>query len=201
MLTCFGLHPFFFFEIRKNGKALAVAPCHTSETMKMFIFALVGLVSLATLLGVIGSLLPATRTASAQREIAAPPTRVWSLLLAIERQPSWRAELASVQMIDATPGRERWIEQPKKGPSIHFATECQAAGTAWSLSFSGPAEGRWTGRLEPLSDNRTRILIEESATIANPWARLFARLFFNPQVFVDTYIDQISAAAGPVTAH
>jgi Polyketide cyclase / dehydrase and lipid transport len=169
--------------------------------MKTLLFALLGLVSLAALLGVIGSLLPATRNASAQREIAAPPAHVWSLLVAVDRQPSWRAELASVQVLDATPGRERWIEHPKQGPAIHFSTESQSAGTAWSLTFSGPAEGRWTGRLEHVSDNRTRILIEESATVANPWARLLAHLFFDPQAFVDTYLDQLSTAAESATAH
>jgi uncharacterized protein YndB with AHSA1/START domain len=164
--------------------------------MKILLIASLALVVLGLLAGLAGLLLPVTRTASATREIAAPPEGVWRLITDVAAQPGWRPELAAVEVLDATPGRERWIERPRGGPAIRFQTERQVAPTEWTIVFSGPAEGRWTGRLEPLPDNRgTRLSVEEIASVRNPWMRLLARLVFDPQVFVDAYLRQVAAEA------
>ena len=164
--------------------------------MKILLIALCALVSLGILAGLIGLLLPATRTASATREIAAPPDRVWRLMTDVAAQPAWRPNVAAVELLDAAPGRERWIERPRSGAAIHFRTERQLAPTEWTIAFSGPAEGRWTGSLEPMTDGSgTRLRVKESSSVKNPWTRVIAHLAFNPQVFVDTYLDNLAVEA------
>ena len=185
-------------KIRKNSKAFVSSPRYASEPMKILVFGISSFALFFALIGAIGCLLPATRTAIAQRDLGASPERVWRMLMAIERQPSWRSDLVSVEVLDGTPGRERWVERPKHGPAIHFATESQSTGASWTIVFSGPAEGRWMGRLERLSGNRTRIQIEESATVSNPWKRALAHVFFSPQVFVEKYLDELSAVTESV---
>jgi hypothetical protein len=164
--------------------------------MTILLFTLLAAVVVGIAAGLAGLLLPATRTASATREIAAPPERVWRLMTDLAAQPTWRPGVAAVEVLDATPGRERWIERPRSGPAIRFHTERQLAPTEWTIAFSGPAEGRWTGRLDPQPDGRGVLLkIEESSTVRNPWMRLVARLAFDPQAFVDAYLGQLAAEA------
>jgi uncharacterized membrane protein len=143
----------------------------------------------------IGLFLPAARSASGTREIAAPQDLVWQMITGLAAQPTWRSDLASVDVIDTTLGKERWVERPHKGPSIQFLTESMTQKTAWKVRFSGPAEGIWSCRLEPLSERRTRVYVEESSMVQNYWARVLARLVFDPQAFLDSYLDQLSKAA------
>lgn len=164
--------------------------------MKILLISVSALVSLGILAGLIGLLLPATRIASATREIAAQPERVWHIMTDIAAQPAWRPNVAAVELLDAAPGRERWIERPRSGPAIHFQTERQLAPTEWTITFSGPAEGHWTGGLEPMPEGRgTRLSVKETSSVQNPWTRLIARLAFDPQTFVDTYLDNLAAEA------
>jgi uncharacterized protein YndB with AHSA1/START domain len=163
--------------------------------MKILFLSLLAILAIVMLTGLVGMFLPATRTASAVREINAPPARVWRLLTDVAGQPAWRPNLSAVDVQDATPGRERWIERPKAGPAVRFQTEYQTHLTDWVIAFSGPAEGRWTGKLELLPGDRTRIRVEESSTVKNPWARVLARVAFDPQAFIQTYLDQLSRTA------
>lgn len=162
--------------------------------MKILLIVAASVLLLVILLGLAGLLLPGTRTARAERIIAAPPAAIWARWFDLAGQPKWRAGLASVKVLESSPGRERWVEQPHRGPAIRFETARRMEGVEWTLAFSGPAEGRWTGRLEPLPNGRTRLHVEETSTVANPWLRLMARLFFDPQVFLENYLKELAAA-------
>jgi hypothetical protein len=163
--------------------------------MKIILIGLAAVGGLVVLVGVIGRFLPATRTASAQREVGAASSRVWAVMTDLAGQPAWRPDLEAVRVLDAAEGAERWVEQPRRGPAIEFRTTRKRAGAEWEFVFSGPAEGRWAGRLEPLSAGRTRVVVEEAVTVTNPWKRVPARLFFNPQAMAEGYLAQLAAAA------
>ncbi len=163
--------------------------------MKILFFLLIGLGAIGLAVGVVGMMLPASRTAKAGREISAPRDQVWRLITDVAHQPTWRKDLAKVELIDATPGHERWVEHPHRGPSIAFSTESRIEPVEWVIRFSGPAEGRWSGRLESLTPQRTRLQVEETSTVSNPWARVLARLAFDPQAFMESYLDQLARTA------
>jgi hypothetical protein len=155
--------------------------------MKPWIFIPVGLVLVVLVAGIIGGTLPATRTVRRTVEIPVSPERIWTVLLRLQDQPAWRGDLASVTVHDMTRGKEHWTEQPRRGPSLTFRTT-QRTDTTWSLAYSGPAAGTWTCRIERLAPDRSRFHFEESSTVGNPYARLLARLFFDPDAFVDAYL-------------
>mgnify|MGYP002789615019 CR=1 FL=1 len=163
--------------------------------MKVLLILACGVVGFVIAVGVAGLFLPATRSTTGTREIAAPAGRVWTLLTDFRAQPSWRQEIATVEVLDSEPGRERWIERPRRGPAIHFRTERQQAPFEWIVAFDGPATGQWTGRLEELPDGRVRVQVKEVATVSNPWMRVLARLAFDPQAFVDRYLADLARAA------
>lgn len=163
--------------------------------MKLLLVIVATLILLTLLSGLVGALLPATRTAAHAREIAAPPERVWRVLTDIAGQPAWRPELAAVEVLSSEKGRERWIERPRRGPEIRFSTQSRVEAREWIIIFSGPAEGSWRGRLEPLPHGRTRLQVEESATVRNPWLRLMARVAFDPQRFLKEHCDRLATAA------
>jgi hypothetical protein len=163
--------------------------------MKLLLIVVAVLVVLVAVVGLFGVRLPATRTAALRVEINAPPERVWRVLTDVAAQPRWRPDLATVEVIDATPGRERWIERPRRGPEIHFTTRSRVELREWQLEFRGPAEGTWRGRLEPLPGGKTRLEVEEAATIRNPWQRALARMVFDPQQFLADYAARLATTA------
>ena len=150
-------------------------------------FILVGLVLVVLIAGIVGVMLPSTRTVRRTVEIPASPERVWTVLLRLQDQPAWRPDLASVTVHDTTRGKEHWTEQPRRGPSLTFRTTL-LTDTTWSLAYSGPADGTWTCRLESVATDRSQFHFEESSTVRNPYARVLARLFFDPDAFVDAYL-------------
>ena len=163
--------------------------------MKILVFTAVGFVGLGLLWGAIGMLLPASRSAVGSREIEAPRARVWQILMEVAAQPAWRSQLDTVEVLDATPGRERWVERPRRGPVISFFTEVRKEPEEWTVRFAGPAEGRWTGKLVELPEGRTRVEVKETSTVSNPWARLLARLVFDPQAVLEGYLEALARAA------
>lgn len=145
-------------------------------------------------IGLAGLLLQPSQSATVERNIASRPESVWRVLTDVARQPEWRSELARVEVLDSTPGRERWKEQLRHGPTMEFKTTKQEPGTYWELSFFGSVEGRWKGRLEELPDGSTRIVVEESVSVHNPWMRVISRLFFNPGAIAEKYLADLAGA-------
>lgn len=137
-----------------------------------------------------GALLPATRSATAEALLDAPPERVGALILDVERQPEWRAGIARVERT-----AEGWIETTTRGETIRFAPEPAPEGTI-RLGFASDRgySGRWTGRLEATPEGGTRLAVTEEATVPAPLTRLLARIFFDPEAYARTYLAELAAA-------
>lgn len=162
------------------------------RTMKIALMILLALIVLVGCIGLFGGMLPPTRTATAQRDIVAPPAKVWIVLTDLHRQSEWRPDLEAIEVMDPTVGKERWREKPRHGPAMEFQTTSQVPGVSWEMKFSGSVEGRWSGRLKEVPEGGTRIEVEETVTVANPWKRLLARLFFDPQAIAEEYLANLA---------
>jgi hypothetical protein len=149
-----------------------------------------GAAALIALPFVAGALLPATRSASAEALLDAPPERVRALILDIERQPAWRTGIARVER-----RAEGWTETTARGETIRFAPEPAAEGEI-RLRFASDRgySGRWTGQLAPAPGGRTRLSVTEEATVPAPLTRLLARLFFDPEAYARQYLAELAAA-------
>lgn len=146
------------------------------------VVSLIGLAFLAVY--VTGSLLPATRTGTAQADILATPAQVMAVTMDVSAQPRWRPDVHRVTG-DAS---QVWTEHKHDGESIRF-TVVERSANALTLAFESSRgySGQWRGTMKALG-RTTRLHVQESATINSPMQRVLARLFFHPDEFAAAYL-------------
>ncbi len=155
--------------------------------MRILILFLSGLVLLATLGFLVGSLLPATREGRADTFIAAAPNRVLAVIADVEAQPEWR-DVGSVTRTD-----NGWVEVTRRGERItFFAEETTAARLRLRFASDAGYAGAWEAVLEPVAHG-TRISVVEQATVPSPIGRIIARLMFDPTSFASEYLAALKA--------
>ena len=71
---------------------------------------------------VVGWLLPEKHTASRQASFQASPETVWALITDVEKFPSWRSDVKTVERLPDRDGRPVWVEEGSNG-RITFAVE------------------------------------------------------------------------------
>ena len=156
--------------------------------MKVAFWIIGSLAGLAALVVVVGLLLPATRTGQADRVVKATPSQVKAAILDKASQPSWRPELAKVEVQSAT----NWTETTQKGEVITFELMAQTEEMLqMRFTSSYGYHGQWEGRLVPTPSGGTHIFVTEQATTRSPIGRIMSRLFFDPKAFASAYLDAL----------
>ncbi len=84
--------------------------------MKVALWIMGGLASLAALVVLVGFMLPATRTGKVDRVVEVTPAQLNAVILDRASQPTWRPELAKVEMQSTT----SWTETTQRGQVIAF---------------------------------------------------------------------------------
>lgn len=130
--------------------------------------------------------LPPTREGRAALDIAAPPQDIVAVIEDVEDQPRWRGQLAGI-----TRTADGWEEQTMGGERIRFRWTFRS-GERLELVFESSAgySGQWMATLAPTRKG-TLVSVVEHATIANPFARLIARVFFDPDKFATQYLEEL----------
>ena len=73
-------------------------------------------------------------------DIAAPPERVWAVMIDVERWPEWTKSMETIRRLEGGPfaiGSSTWISQPKLRPAVWTVTQFDA-GRSFTWSASGP---------------------------------------------------------------
>ena len=157
--------------------------------MKVALWIIGGLAGLAALVVLVGFMLPATRTGKVDRVVEATPAQLTAVILDRESQPTWRLDLAKVEMQSTT----HWTETTQRGEVITFElTRQNPKLLQMRFESSYGYEGQWEGRFEPTPSGGTHIFVTEQATTSSPIGRIFARLFFNPEAFANAYLDALA---------
>jgi uncharacterized protein YndB with AHSA1/START domain len=116
-----------------------------------------------------------------QREIEAPPERVWEIVTDVEAWPTWTASISSIERLDDAPfgiGSRVRIRQPKLPPAIWRVTDFDPGRYfAWSTSGGG-IRVIAVHRVEPAGESRTRLTLEtrQSGLLAPIYELLFRKL-------------------------
>jgi uncharacterized protein YndB with AHSA1/START domain len=154
------------------------------------------LAAVIALVVIIGYALPVAHVASRDGVIAAPPDRVFALIADVERYPSWRSGVASVDVVSRTP-RLRWIETDRSGDTITFEVVEAHPPSKRVTRIADPSlpfGGTWICELRP-EGSGTRIVVTERGEVYNPVFRFMSRFVFGHTATMEAFLKDVSARA------
>ena len=136
----------------------------------------------------VGYALPVAHVASRDATLSAPPERVFAALTEVERYPSWRSDVKSVELLPwaAAP---RWREHGSNGAITFERTELQPPNRIVTriadtdLAFGGT----WTYELTP-EGGGTRLTITERGEVYNPVFRFMSRFVFGHTATMEKFL-------------
>jgi len=146
----------------------------------------------------IGQRVPVEHTAVAAQTIAAPPAKVWALLVNVDAQPAWRRGLKSVEELPEENGHQRWIEH-YAGPQLGFVLEQSDPMILRVVRIdpmgSSSMDGSWTYQLMAMDDGRTTVTITEHAHVYSPLFRFLSHYILGDTFNQKRYLEDLSKAA------
>ena len=114
-------------------------------------------------------------------DIAAPPERVWEVMVDVEHWPDWTDTVTSVRRLDDGPlqvGSRATIDQPKIPETEYVVTELDT-GTSFTWVATGPGV-RTTARhtVEPIpgGGTRVRLSVEQAGWLGSTMGRVYRGL-------------------------
>jgi uncharacterized protein YndB with AHSA1/START domain len=136
----------------------------------------------------IGYALPVAHVASRDATLSAPPELVFAALQDVDRYPSWRSDVKSVNVLARAP-RLRWKEDGSNGTITFEVLEhdeprrmvSRIADT--SLAFGGS----WTYVLTPAGSG-TNLAITEHGEVYNPLFRFMSHFVFGHTATMEAYL-------------
>lgn len=140
----------------------------------------------------IGSRLPRTHHASAERTLPIPPELLWRTLTDVDRFPSWRTDVKRVQRLPDRDGKPIWIEEGRSG-KITYAVERMEAPRLLVTRIADPDlpfGGTWTLEIAP-APGGARLRISEDGEIYNPLFRFMARFVFGYDGTINGYFSAL----------
>ena len=140
----------------------------------------------------VGSRLPRTHRASAERPIAAPPALLWQTLTDVEAFPSWRHDVKRVRRLPDRDGRTAWIEEGRSGTMTFVLERADAPHILVSRMADPdlPFGGTWTFEITA-TPNGSRLRIVEAGEIYNPLFRFMARFVFGYDATIKNYLSAL----------
>ena len=158
--------------------------------LRALILVLGVLVALILLLIAIGYALPISHVATRETRLAAPPERVFSVLRDVEKFPTWRSDVKSVEVVATTPAL-RWRERGDNDIIFEMETvEPPGRIVTRIVDKTLPFGGSWTYELSP-QDGGTRLVITENGEVYNPLFRFMSRFVFGHTATIQKYLDDL----------
>jgi hypothetical protein len=168
--------------------------------LRILILIVGALVALVLLLIAIGYALPIGHVATRETRLAGPPERVFGLLRDVEKFPTWRSDVESVEVPATTPAL-RWRERGDNDITFEMETVDAPRKIVTRIADRTlPFGGSWTYELSP-HDGGTRLAITENGEVYNPLFRFMSRFVFGHTATLDRYLadlGQVLTASGGI---
>lgn len=165
--------------------------------MSWILIAVGGLAALVTLLAIAGSFVSKTHSATQRATYRRPIADVWEAITDIEKLPTWRSDLKSVERLPDRDGRTAWREKGSNGTMTLEQVESRPP-----TRFVGriadknlPFGGTWTYALSE-SGGATTLAITEDGEIYNPIFRFLARFVFGYEATMAKYLRDLGRKFG-----
>lgn len=137
-------------------------------------------------MGVLGSRLPDTHTASIEVEVGSSQQAAWEAIDNVEAYPTWIPDVTKIEVLPAKDGRRVFrethgrnaftFEETVKNPP-HLVTRT-------ITDVNGPFTGSWEHKLEARGDARTKITITEVGTVTSAIPKAFMRYIFGEDFYL-----------------
>lgn len=140
----------------------------------------------------LGSRLPQSHHASAERVLHVRPDLLWHTLTDIEAFPTWRRDLKRVRRLPDHDGKPMWVEEGASGKMTFMFERTDPPRLVVSriadpdLAFGGT----WTSEITPAPDG-SRLKITEDGEIYNPLFRFMARFIFGYHGTINRYLSAL----------
>jgi Uncharacterized conserved protein len=146
-----------------------------------------------------GLALPQNHVAVRSAHLSAPPDKVWSIVTDPERYPTWRTDVASVEMLSGPDGGKiSWREVSPKGNKLAYEATAVDAPTHFVTVIADkgiPFGGSWDYRIAP-DGTGSRITITENGEVYNPIFRFVSRYVLGHTATLDKYLTALAAKVG-----
>lgn len=144
---------------------------------------------------IFGLVLPKTNSAQKTVAFSSAKSLIWEKMRDLSGQVTWRPNVERIEILNATPGKEEWVEYPKQGAQLKFRTILVVEQERWEMeTFDSPVLVHWTGILKETNNAGTEIFFEEKATVNNPFFRIFAFLFIDLNKLIEVYSENLKTA-------
>lgn len=166
--------------------------------MKWLLIVFGFLVAVVVIVTVTGMTLPQSHVATRSAHLSAAPDKVWSIVTAPQAYPSWRSDVASVQMLSGPEsGKLSWREVSADGNKLAFDATLEAPlHFVTVIADKGiPFGGSWDYRIES-EGTGSRITITENGEVYNPIFRFVSRFVLGHTATLDKYLTALASKVG-----
>jgi ribosome-associated toxin RatA of RatAB toxin-antitoxin module len=164
--------------------------------MRWVIWIVAAIAIAGVLVVVIGYSLPKGHTATRSVRVGLPPDAIYALLSDVEKYPTWRPGVKSLQRHPDREGRPSWTEDVggMKIPLYFERMERPSLLVARIADPKLPFGGTWTYRIAP-SGGGSDVAITEDGEVYNPFFRFMSRFVFGYHATLDEFVKNLEARA------
>lgn len=164
--------------------------------MRWLLFIGAAIAIVAILVIVIGYSLPKAHSVSRTAAIPMPPDALYTLLADVDRYPSWRPGVKSLQRHPDHDGKPAWTEEASgmKIPLRFERMERPSLLVSRIADPSLPFGGTWTYRIQPAAGGSS-LTITEDGEVYNPFFRFMSRFVFGHTATLDEFVANLQARA------
>ena len=163
--------------------------------MKWILLALGVIAALVVLVVLVGAILPRDHVATVTARIAAPPETIWKAISDPAAYPTWRSDVASVELLPATATGPSWREHGRNGAITYVADAFEAPRRLVTriTDKNLPFGGTWEYVIEPDGAAASRVTITERGSVYNPVFRFVSRFIMGHTATIDAYLAALEA--------
>lgn len=156
------------------------------------------LLSLIGLLGIIGSFIPVTHTASISFEVAKPQKEVWAMLDKVEDFPSWFPDINRVEMLPEREGRRAFRQFQGRNSFVLEETLKQPMTRVVRTIADDNAmfTGSWDHQFESVGEGRTRITLTETGSVKSPIPRAIMKFAIGEKFYLNRFAECVTKRCG-----
>jgi hypothetical protein len=151
---------------------------------------------LVAVMAAIGAALPKAHSVSRSARVAWPPDKLYTLLADVDRYPSWRTDVKTLERLPDRDGKPAWVETMRSGriPMFFERMERPSLLVGRIADPSLPFGGTWTYRISA-ADGGSTLTITEDGEVYNPIFRFMSRFVFGHTATMDAFMKNLEARA------